>query len=165
MDRKSVELIGLFVGRVECLSSVQNKFEIRSNCCKQYGGCHQLHMDSEIAIYLLCCRRSEGKHYFGYSFDELHYDSVINCHILSIFKSPSLFGKYFTLFLDFGIVQAQVRIFSVPELITGNLGLVVDLFWGPVAVPLLVGVSIDAKPHQYLKTVLNLWQRPIREGN
>jgi hypothetical protein len=78
MDHKSVELIGLFVGRVECLSSVQNKFEIRSNFCKQYGGCHQLHMDSEIAqgmtIYLQCCRRSEGKNYFGYSFDELHYD-------------------------------------------------------------------------------------------
>ena len=45
-----------------------------------------------------------------------------------------------TLFLDFGIVQAQVRVLPAPKLVAADSSLVVDLLGGPVSVPKL---SID----------------------
>ena len=45
-----------------------------------------------------------------------------------------------TLFLDFGIVQAQVGVLPAPKLVAADSSLVVDLLGGPVSVPKL---SID----------------------
>ena len=45
-----------------------------------------------------------------------------------------------TLSLDFGIVQAQVRVLPAPKLVAADSSLVVDLLGGPVSVPQL---SID----------------------
>ena len=42
-----------------------------------------------------------------------------------------------TLSLDFGIVQAQVRVLPAPKLVAADSSLVVDLLGGPVSVPQL----------------------------